>query len=200
MTNSFRTTARISPDRFFIGAGAITLVSIIMLASYVFSYTALRAAAVWSGVPEWATYLAPVFLDGALLTYSVSRAVFKWRGEHRDAHRTLWFLLFFTGISVAINAAHAASEWGWNFTAYETWFGVLIGVSAPIAALISAEEVVRLSFSNQPATTTVDEPVTEPQHEPVDEYLHDIEAQPTLFTEPQQIPEFNLIFEGVHKP
>ena len=217
--SDFRKTARISPDRLIIGVGAITLVSLIMLASYVFSYTALQAAAVWTGVPLWATYLAPVFLDGALLTYSISRAVFKWRGEFRDANRTLLFLLLFTGISVAINAAHAASFWRWNFSNYETWFGILIGISAPIAALISAEEVVRLSFTHDshllgkvteaeelervedsaPSATNSLPWVDEDQiYEPTPEYMpepwYDRKTPPVSEQPKKTVPEFNLIF------
>lgn len=151
MSNSSKMSrsARISPDRFGVGAAAIALVMIIMTTSYIFSYATIADAAVWSGVPEWAgwvRFLAPIFIDGAILTYTVSFAIYRWRAEAGNARIARRWLWVFTMISVFVNGAHAASHWVWDFTRYEAWFGVLIAVSAPLAALVSAEEVVRLAF------------------------------------------------------
>lgn len=145
-------SARISPDRWFVGVFAILLVTVIMVASYIFSYATIADAAIWSGVPEWAgwvRYLAPIFIDGAILTYTVSFAIYRWRGEQGNAKISRRWLWAFTLVSVLVNGAHAAAFWLWDLSKYEAWFGILIAISAPLAALVSAEEVVRLSFQRE---------------------------------------------------
>lgn len=147
MSVTVKRTAQISPDRLGVGIFAIALVMVVMSASMVFSYVAIAEAAVWTGVPLGIHWIAPVFIDGAIITYSVSLTIFEWRMEDRKTvrhtRRVLWA---FTLLSVLLNFAHTASFWRWDFTVYEAWFGSLIAVSAPIAALLSAEEVVRLAF------------------------------------------------------
>ncbi|MBF4459458.1 DUF2637 domain-containing protein [Pseudoclavibacter sp. VKM Ac-2867] len=137
--------ARISPDRYGVGAFAILLIIMIMGASYVFSYAAIAEAAIWTGIPSSVQWLAPVFIDGAILGYTLSLAILRWRRE--SVMRTMLVLCGFTAVSVAINFAHAASYWEWDFTQREAWFGALIAVGAPLAALFSAEEITRLIFT-----------------------------------------------------
>lgn len=137
--------ARISPDRYGVGAFAILLIIMIMGASYVFSYAAIAEAAEWTGIPGSVQWLAPVFIDGAILGYTLSLAILRWRRE--SVVRTMLVLCGFTAVSVAINFAHAASYWEWDFTQREAWFGALIAVGAPLAALFSAEEITRLIFT-----------------------------------------------------
>lgn len=137
--------ARISPDRYGVGAFAILLIIMIMGASYVFSYAAIAEAAEWTGIPSAVQWLAPVFIDGAILGYTLSLAIVRWRRE--SVVRTMLVLCGFTAVSVAINFAHAASYWEWDFTQREAWFGALIAVGAPLAALFSAEEITRLIFT-----------------------------------------------------
>ncbi|PPG02715.1 hypothetical protein C5E06_09685 [Pseudoclavibacter sp. RFBI5] len=137
--------ARISPDRYGVGAFAILLIIMIMGASYVFSYAAIAEAAIWTGIPSSVQWLAPVFIDGAILGYTLSLAILRWRRE--SVVRTMLVLCGFTAVSVAINFAHAASYWEWDFTQREAWFGALIAVGAPLAALFSAEEITRLIFT-----------------------------------------------------
>lgn len=137
--------ARISPDRYGVGAFAILLIIMIMGASYVFSYAAIAEAAEWTGIPGSVQWLAPVFIDGAILGYTLSLAILRWRRE--SVVRTMLVLCGFTAVSVAINFAHAASFWEWDFTQREAWFGALIAVGAPLAALFSAEEITRLIFT-----------------------------------------------------
>lgn len=140
-------TAQISPDRLTVGFLAISLVVIVMASSMVFSYVGIAEAAAWTGVPLGIHIIAPIFIDGAIITYTVSLTIFEWRREDRKTIRhTKRVLRGFTGLSVGLNFAHTAAYWQWDFTVYEAWFGALISVSAPIAALLSAEEVVRLAF------------------------------------------------------
>lgn len=140
-------TARLSPDRPWVGGAAIILVMLVMLSSMVFSYVGIAEAAAWTGVPIGIHAIAPIFIDGAIITYTVSLTIFEWRREGRrtirHTRRVLWG---FTALSVGLNFAHTASYWAWDFTIREAWFGSLISIAAPIAALLSAEEVVRLAF------------------------------------------------------
>lgn len=161
-------TAQISPDRWFVGVAAIVLVVLIMGASYVFSYVAIAEAGEWTGVPGGIHWIAPIFIDGAILTYTLSLAVFQARGApRRTIRRTYATLWGFTLLSVVLNFAHTGSYWRWDFSQHEAWFGCLIAVAAPIAALLAAEEVVRLAFdrSRQDApdsrVTTADTSATE---------------------------------------
>ncbi|MGO1851813.1 MAG: DUF2637 domain-containing protein [Microbacteriaceae bacterium] len=140
-----RSSARISPDRPVVAGITIVLVATIMLASYAFSFASIADAARWTGVPAWAHWLAPVFIDGAIITYTLSLAVMRWRGE--PVGRTLLFLSSFTAISVLVNFSHAAAAQSWDFGRLETWFGCLIGIAAPLAALFAAEESTRLVFT-----------------------------------------------------
>lgn len=145
-------TAQINPDRFGVGIATISLVAIVMLSSMVFSYVAIAEAAVWTHAPYGMHWLAPIFIDGAIITYTVALAVFEARREPRKTLvRTRLVLWGFALLSVAINFAHAASGWEWSFQIVEAWFGYLIAVSAPIAALLSAEAMVRLTFRRRDA-------------------------------------------------
>lgn len=140
--------AQVSPDRFWVGVLAVGLVTVIMAASYVFSFTAIAQAGAWTGVPGGVHWLAAVFIDGAILTYTVSLAVFQARGQdRRTLARTRLFLYTFTAASVALNFAHTGAYWRWDFTHMDAWFGALMAVSAPLAALAASEEVCRLAFT-----------------------------------------------------
>lgn len=151
-------TAQISPDRWVVGVFAVVLVSIIMIASMAFSYVAIAEAGAWAGVPGLG-WIAPIFIDGAIIAYTVSLSVFEAR---RAPKRTIRFsrtvLWGFSLLSVVLNFAHTASFWAWDFSQREAWFGCLIAVSAPIAALLSAEEAVRLVFKrmSEPAVAGAD--------------------------------------------
>lgn len=146
-TNVEQHTGQLNPDRRYVAIGAIVLVMVVMLASMVFSFTAITESAAWTGNPSWTHVLAAVFIDGAIITYSVSYAVFRWRGE--PGKRTLAFLYGFTFLSVVVNFAHAAHYWEWSLTTYEAWFGVIIAIAAPVAAVLAAEEVVRMAFARR---------------------------------------------------
>ncbi|MGN7187030.1 DUF2637 domain-containing protein [Microbacterium enclense] len=125
---------------------AITLVLVIMTASYVFSFAAIMQAAEWTGAPEWTRPLAPVFIDGPILTYTLTYAVFRHRGE--PAQRTLFFLYLFTSISTVVNIAHALTFNQFEWSHPQTWFGALIAAAAPLGALLASEEVIRLALAH----------------------------------------------------
>lgn len=197
--------AQISPDRLWVGVLAIGLVTVIMLASYVFSFTAIADAGAWTGVPVGVHWLAAIFIDGAILTYTVSLAVFQAREEpKRVMRRTRFFLYAFTAASVALNFAHTGSFWAWDFSQMEAVFGSLMAISAPLAALAASEEVVRLAFaksksSREPADEHQDRAV--PAEEPAFP-AHDVDEPPTAGPSPDELrmlfgpSTYDLAIEG----
>ncbi|MCK9913776.1 DUF2637 domain-containing protein [Microbacterium ginsengisoli] len=142
--------ATISLDRPWVAILAIVLVMIIMAASYIFSFTAIAQAGTWTGASTGVAWLAAIFIDGPILTYTISLSVKEWRGTpRRERVRTRVFLYAFTATSVALNFAHTASYWNWDFTRMDSLFGCLMAVAAPLAALAASEEVVSLAFTKR---------------------------------------------------
>ena len=140
-------TSLMSPDRLGFGLSVIGLVMAIMVSSIVFSFAALTYAASWTGNEQWTWPLAALTIDGAIIAYTATYAVFRWRGD--TARRTLIFLASFTLVSVSMNFAHTASFWEWDFSSRESQFGVFMASIIPLAALASAEEVIRMAFARK---------------------------------------------------
>lgn len=158
--------ARINPDRQWVATGAIGLVLVVMLASFVFSFVAIMNSGIWAGGTGWVAALAPLFIDGPILMYTTALAIYRARHDTaaviRRTRRRLWA---FTFASVLLNAAHAASFWQWDWSRMEAWFGTLVAALAPLAALLSAEELMHLAFTDTAIASTVmtsDEVGTEP--------------------------------------
>lgn len=139
-----KSQARVNPDRILSAIIALVLVITVMAASFIFSFTAIYEAAEWTGQPEWVWIFAPIYIDGAILAYTTARVLQRWRGE--PGKWSMFFLILYTALSVAVNFAHVASYWEWTFTAPESWFGIAIACAAPIAALGTAEQIIHLIF------------------------------------------------------
>ena len=140
--------ARVSPDRPFVGYLVILLVLAVMLAAMAFSFIALYEAAEWTFNPQSFWWLAPIIIDGPILVYTASYAIWRWRGIGKFAHHAMRVLVFFTGLSVTVNALHVASGWQWQWTSPEVYGGIAMAAVAPIGALLAAHEVTRLVFMN----------------------------------------------------
>jgi hypothetical protein len=89
-------------------------------------------------------WLPALFIDAAILAYTISLVVFKARGD--STWRTLLGLSGFAAVSVIANIAHTISYWDGNFTDFRAWIGVIVTASAPIAVLLASEEISRLAF------------------------------------------------------
>lgn len=179
--------ARVSPDRTWVGIAAIILVLSVMLASMVFSFTAITEAAAWTSNPQWSWWLAAFFIDGAIVTFTLSMVVFRWRGQ--DTKRTVLMLIGFTVLSSTLNVIHAGTGWDWDLSRMEAWAGMAIAGAAPFAALLAAEEVTRLTFVRRTDPEPEELAVTEPVVEPVPELAH-----PVLEI-PRQRPAPRLTFQ-----
>jgi hypothetical protein len=137
-------TARINPDAIPVLATAVILVGVLMVSSFIVSFTGIYDVSQWTGIPEVIQWLPAVFIDAAILAYTISLVVFKARGE--STWRTMLGLISFAGISVVANVAHTLSFWNGELTDFRAWIGVIITAAAPIAVLLAAEEITRLAF------------------------------------------------------
>jgi hypothetical protein len=139
---------RINPDAIPVLATAVALVTILMVTSFIVSFSGIYTVSAWTGLPEILQWLPALFIDAAILAYTISLVVFKARGE--STWRTLTGLASFAAISVIANVAHTMSFWNGSLTDFRAWIGVLITAAAPIAVLLASEEITRLAFE-QPA-------------------------------------------------
>jgi hypothetical protein len=140
-------SARINPDSIPVLAVAVSLVGVLMISSFVVSFSGLYDASEWTGLPEYFRWLPALFIDAAILAYTIALIVFKARGE--SVWRTVVGLVGFASISVIANVSHTLAYWDGNLVDYRAWVGVAITASAPIAVLLAAEEIARLAFQKQ---------------------------------------------------
>ena len=138
-------SARINPDSRGTLWMALILVFMLMLSSFVVSFSGIWDVSQYTGLPAVIQWVPAVFIDAAILAYTISLFVFKARGE--STWRTIAWLLAFAGISVAANISHTLDylqQTGVND--WRVWIGVAITASAPIAVLAASEEISRLAF------------------------------------------------------
>jgi hypothetical protein len=139
--------ARINPDSVPVLFTAVVLVSILMISSFAVSFSGIYTVSEWTGLPEYLQWLPALFIDAAIIAYTISLIVFKARGE--SVWRTVLGLVGFAGISVIANIAHTMAYWNGELTDFRAWIGVLITAAAPIAVLLAAEEIARLAFESK---------------------------------------------------
>jgi hypothetical protein len=138
---------RINPDAIPVLATAVGLVSLLMITSFAVSFSGIYEVSAWTGLPQFLQWLPAVFIDAAILAYTISLIVFKARGE--SVWRTLLGLSGFATVSVIANISHTLSFWDGSLTDFRAWVGVIITASAPIAVLLASEEITRLAFEEK---------------------------------------------------
>jgi hypothetical protein len=138
---------RINPDALPVLYTAVALVSILMISSFVVSFSGIYEVSAWTGLPVILQWLPAFFIDAAILAYTISLVVFKARGE--STWRTLLGLTGFALMSVIANVAHTLNYWNGSITDYRGWIGVAITAAAPIAVLLASEEITRLAFEKE---------------------------------------------------
>jgi len=138
---------RINPDAMPVLYTAVSLVTILMLSSFVVSFSGIYEVSAWTGLPPFLQWLPAFFIDAAILAYTISLVVFKARGE--STWRTLAGLSGFALMSVIANVAHTLNYWDGSITDYRGWIGVAITAAAPIAVLLASEEITRLAFEKE---------------------------------------------------
>jgi hypothetical protein len=138
---------RINPDALPVLYTAVGLVTLLMVSSFVVSFSGIYEVSAWTGLPVELQWLPALFIDAAILAYTISLVVFKARGE--STWRTLAGLTGFALVSVVANVAHTLSFWDGQLTDFRSWIGVGITAAAPIAVLLASEEITRLAFDKE---------------------------------------------------
>jgi hypothetical protein len=138
---------RINPDALPVLYTAVALVSLLMITSFTVSFSGIYEVSAWTGLPVFLQWLPALFIDAAILAYTISLVVFKARGE--STWRTLAGLTGFAFVSVVANVAHTLSFWDGSLVDFRAWIGVIITALAPIAVLLASEEITRLAFEKE---------------------------------------------------
>jgi len=140
-----RRSQRINPDTPRVLALAVILVFILMVSSFIVSFFGIWGiSAETTNIPAPLTWLPALFLDAAILAYTISYFVFRARGE--PILKTRIALWTFALLSVAANVAHTVEGITPEMSVYSVAIGIAITASAPIAVVLSTEEIARLAF------------------------------------------------------
>lgn len=135
---------RIDPDSLPVLITAVSLVFILIAASFLASFAAIYEVALYTGVSQDWRWVFPVFIDAAITAYTISLFVF--RANKRSIKLTLVGLSFFALLSVLANIAHVLAYWNGELPDYRAWIGVALAAAAPIGVLMASEEIARLAF------------------------------------------------------
>lgn len=146
-TKGVKKSSRINPDSLPVLYTAVALVTLLMITSFTVSFSGIYEVSAWTGLPVILQWLPALFIDAAILAYTISLVVFKARGE--STWRTLAGLTGFATMSVVANVAHTLSFWDGSLVDYRAWVGVAITALAPIAVLLASEEITRLAFEKE---------------------------------------------------
>lgn len=116
--------------------GAITLSTV----TFMLSFAGLHDVAAWANIRPALRWAVPVFIDGAIIVYTVAVLVERGRGQ------TPWFawiaLVAFTAVSVGANGSHA---WAVHESiTWQTWVGTLIAALPPLGQLAATHTIARL--------------------------------------------------------
>jgi hypothetical protein len=136
--------SRINPDSRAMLYVAVGLVFVLMGSSFAVSFSGIYDVSEFTGLPVWLQFMPALFIDAAILAYTISLFIFKARGE--STWRTMAGLMGFALLSVLANIAHTLNFWDGDLADYRAWIGVAITASAPIAVLLASEEIARLAF------------------------------------------------------
>lgn len=135
-----RRTERINPDSMVTLWLTVGLVGFLAVASFMVSFTGLHEVAAWAGLPEWLRWAVPVFIDVAILAYTLAVLIHRHRGERTWAS---WLSLAgFTVFSMVANGAHALSIP--HPDAGQQIIGAAVASLAPLAVFAATEQLGRL--------------------------------------------------------
>lgn len=134
---------RINPDSRGTLWATVILIVILGITSFTVSFFGLHDVAAWVGLPVWLRWAVPVFIDIAILAYSLAAVIHRSRGEM--VWPTWVTLGVFTSASVVANGAHALAK-GEGETAVQSWIGAGIAAMAPVAVFAATEQISRLAF------------------------------------------------------
>ncbi|WP_422759320.1 DUF2637 domain-containing protein [Paenarthrobacter sp. C1] len=131
---------RINPDSIVTLWFTVGLVCFLAVASFMVSFTGLHEVAAWAGLPVWLRWAVPVFIDVAILAYTMAVLIHRHRGERTWAS---WVSLGgFTLFSVVANGAHALSVE--HPDEVQRIIGAAVAALAPVAVFAATEQLGRL--------------------------------------------------------
>lgn len=146
-----RGSDRINPDSITTLWLTVGLVCFLAVASFMVSFTGLHEVAAWAGLPVWLRWAVPVFIDVAILAYTMAVLIHRHRGERTWAS---WVSLAgFTFFSMVANGAHALSIG--HPDDVQRIIGAAVAALAPVAVFAATEQLGRLVIRRpvqQPAT------------------------------------------------
>ena len=139
---------RINPDSIQALWLTVVLVGFLAIASFMVSFSGLHEVAAWAGLPEWLRWAVPVFIDVAILAYTLAVLIHRHRGEPTWAS---WASLGgFTLFSMIANAAHAWAMPHPNLA--QQVIGAAVAALAPVSVFAATEQLGRLVIRH-PAST-----------------------------------------------
>lgn len=153
-----RRTERINPDSMATLWLTVGLVGFLAVASFMVSFTGLHEVAAWAGLPLWLRWAVPVFIDVAILAYTLAVLIHRHRGEKTWAS---WLSLAgFTLFSMIANGAHALSIPHPNEV--QQVIGAAIASMAPVAVFAATEQLGRLVIRERedPTASTREQPAS----------------------------------------
>lgn len=140
-------TSRIDPDTRPVVLAAVAIIAVLGGVSFAVSFSGLVAVAAWAELPEPMHWAVPVFVDGAVLAYTLAILVQRGRGERT---RFSWTALgLFTLVSVAANGAHVLGTG--DATDWRTWVGAGMAALAPLGVLAATHTVADLAVARPTA-------------------------------------------------
>lgn len=135
---------RINPDSRQMLWLAVSLVGFVGAISFMVSFAGLVAVAEWAGLPPAMRWTVPIFIDTAILVYSIAVLVHRSRGEKTWAS---WLSLgAFTFVSVLANVGHVLLL-DQNVDSFKTGIGAIVAGMAPIGVFAATEELGRLAIA-----------------------------------------------------
>ena len=145
--------SRIDPDTRTVVVLTVSLVGALGAVSFAVSFAGLVAVAEWAELPHWLRWAVPVFVDGALLAYTLAILVQRARGE---STRFSWAALgTFTLVSVGANAAHVLGTG--DVTDWRTLVGAGLAALAPLGVLAATHTVADLAIARPGVVQVWDE-------------------------------------------
>ena len=143
-SKKFRTFSLIDPDRRWVMVVAMIVMTSVLVANLVASFTNVYAMSAWIGLPAWAQFMPVVILDVALVGFSWGLMVFKSRGA--AVLRTRFYIGVVTGFSVVANFMHTYDFWHGDLTTPQAKTGIVLSSAIPLMSLVVTEELIRLVF------------------------------------------------------
>lgn len=114
--------ARINPDSRAVLFLVVGITTALALVSFVVSFAGLMAVAQWAALPPYLWWALPVFIDGAIIVYTMSMLVFRQRGSppplrgrhSLDLRRFLFLqMVLMLTLRVIPRCGKPGSELGW---------------------------------------------------------------------------------------